>query len=126
MKTIHLKRIYDLPEPSDGVRILVDRLWPRSITRYDARIDFWMKDVAPSLELRRWFRHDQNRWAEFRRRYLAELRSNEAVTKLQYMACLSSVSLLYGAPDPRHNNAAVLASFLKTHHRWHAQSSGVA
>lgn len=113
MKTIQLKRIYDPADPGDGMRVLVDRLWPRGITRYDAQIDIWMKEVAPSLELRRWFRHDPGRWTDFKRRYIAELESNDATLQLQTLACQCPVSLLFGARDIEHNNAVVLASFLK-------------
>src|SRR6516165_3730777 len=76
---LRLKRVYELPAPDDGVRILIDRLWPRGLSKEKAAVDHWMKDVAPSAKLRKWFGHDPDRWPEFRRRYLAELRQSGAL-----------------------------------------------
>jgi uncharacterized protein YeaO (DUF488 family) len=110
---IKIKRIYEPPADSDGIRILVDRIWPRGISRYDAHIEFWEKDVAPTTELRKWFGHKPERWAEFRRRYRAELKHNPAVEALRKFARRRLVSLLYAAHDQEHNHALVLAAFLR-------------
>jgi len=100
------KRVYDPPSPEDGRRVLVDRLWPRGLSRTKARIDEWAKDLAPSDQLRRWFHHAPRRWAEFRKRYLEELRGQElALKELARKAARERVTLVYGARDPVHNNA---------------------
>jgi uncharacterized protein YeaO (DUF488 family) len=113
MTDIRIKRIYEPPARSDGKRILVDRIWPRGMTREDAHIDAWIKEVAPSHALRRWFGHDPEKWPEFRARYLAELRQNPAVAELRAaMAGKKSVTLLFAAKDSLHNNAIVLRDFL--------------
>jgi uncharacterized protein YeaO (DUF488 family) len=109
-----LKRIYEPPSPTDGRRILVDRLWPRGVSKAKAHLDAWMKDVAPTTELRRWFDHRPERWSEFRRCYLDELASNAAVPALAQMAAAGSVTLLYAARDTTHNEAAVLAEYVST------------
>lgn len=103
-----LKRIYELPEASDGKRVLVDRLWPRGITRAQAQIDLWMKDLAPSAELRKWFAHDPAKWPEFQVRYRAELERNPALTALAALARTTRVTLVYASRDEMHNNAIVL------------------
>jgi uncharacterized protein YeaO (DUF488 family) len=109
LKKIHIKRIYEPPTASDGKRILVDRLWPRGV----ARIDAWIKDVAPSDALRRWYSHDAEKWPEFRARYIAELKHNPAVVELQEMAAKSkTLTLLFAAKDNLRNNATVLQEFL--------------
>lgn len=114
MKTIHVKRIYEPPEASDGIRILVDRLWPRGLSREASRIDDWLKDVAPTDALRRWFAHDVRKWPQFRSRYLAELKDNPAAARLKQMALKAAViTLLYAARDETHNNAIVLRQFLE-------------
>lgn len=114
MKTIHVKRIYEPPEASDGIRILVDRLWPRGLSREASRIDDWLKDVAPTDPLRRWFAHDVRKWPQFRSRYLAELKDNPAADRLKQMALKAAViTLLYAARDEMHNNAIVLRQFLE-------------
>src|SRR4029453_11091798 len=113
MIDVRVKRIYEPSAASDGKRILVDRLWPRGIKREEARIDIWLKEVAPSDALRRWFAHDPGRWPEFRARYIAELRHNSAVSELQPIAAKNTtVTLLYAAKDKLRNNAAVLRDFL--------------
>lgn len=113
MKKIQIKRIYEPPAASDGIRILVDRLWPRGVAGDEARIDAWIKDVAPSDALRRWYSHEPEKWPEFRARYIAELRHNPAVVELQEMAAKSkTLTLLFAAKDNLRNNAAVLHEFL--------------
>ena len=115
MTEIRIKRIYDPPARSDGERMLVDRLWPRGIKRDDADLDAWLKDVAPSDALRRWFGHDPQKWTEFKRRYIVELRHNPAAAELRKaVAASKSVTLLFAAKDNLHNNAAVLRDFLRS------------
>ncbi len=110
---MQLKRVYDKAEIRDGTRILVDRLWPRGIRRSTATIDLWMKDVAPSKELRKWYLHEPSRWPEFRKRYLMELRENRAFLKLIDIALTTDpLTLLYSSRDTKRNNAVVLFSLL--------------
>jgi uncharacterized protein YeaO (DUF488 family) len=110
---IKTKRVYEAPAKEDGTRFLVDRLWPRGLSKTEARVDQWLKDVAPSNELRRWFAHDPARWTEFRRRYLAELKGKaESVALIKEAAKKGSVTLLYGARDTKHNNAVVLRELI--------------
>ena len=111
MKSIALKRAYEPPSPQDGTRILVDRLWPRGLSKAKARLDGWSKDVAPSSRLRQWFNHRPERFQEFARRYRAELKGNPALAELR--AVKGKVTLVYGARDPEINHAAVLAKVLK-------------
>ena len=112
--TIQIKRAYAAPEKSDGFRILVDRLWPRGLTKEKAKVDLWLKDVAPSTELRKWFAHDPERWSEFRSRYLDELKSNsEPLAQLKEKSAHGPVTLLYAARDEEHNEAVVLKNLLK-------------
>lgn len=112
--TIAIKRAYDPPEHQDGARILVDRLWPRGVSKEALKADIWLKEVGPSDELRKWFSHDVARWHEFERRYLAELRENPAAWKqILDRAEHEKVTLLYAAKDTQHNNAVVLSTFLK-------------
>jgi len=107
--TIKLKRVYELPDTKDGERVLVDRLWPRGLTKEKARVDLWLKEIAPSTELRRWFGHDPAKWTEFKRRYRAELKGNkEQVARLKDEMEKGPVTLLYGARDEEHNEAVVL------------------
>jgi len=122
--TIKIKRIYEPPADSDGIRILVDRLWPQGISRYDAKIGFWEKDTAPSTELRKWFGHKPERWQEFRRRYRAELKHNPVANELRKFARRRLVTLLYGARDQEHNHALVLAAFLRQYSRVGASHHG--
>jgi uncharacterized protein YeaO (DUF488 family) len=113
MKAINIKRVYDSPAASDGKRVLVDRLWPRGLAREEARIDVWMKEIAPSAELRRWYGHDVEKWPQFRTRYLDELSQNPAAEELKGLATKSkTLTLLFAAKDGVHNNAAVLREFL--------------
>jgi len=110
---IFLKRAYDAPEAKDGTRVLVDRLWPRGLRKDKAEIDVWLKEIAPSAELRRWFHHDPERWAEFQRRYRNELLSRtDAIDELRRLAGRGPVTLLFSAKDVDHNNAVVLQSVL--------------
>jgi uncharacterized protein YeaO (DUF488 family) len=109
---IKLKRAYEKPAKDDGERILVERLWPRGLTRLRAKIDLWLKDVAPSTELRRWFGHDPNKWDEFRRRYKKELKKNNDLIKLlKRKAKAGTITLTYAARDEAH--ALVLKRFLQ-------------
>jgi uncharacterized protein YeaO (DUF488 family) len=112
---IRIKRVYEEPDASDGKRILVDRLWPRGLTKEKARVDRWLKDVAPSTELRKWFAHDPAKWAEFRTRYLEELKKDkEQLSLLRQVAAKGTVTLVYGARDQQHNEAVVLQRLLTT------------
>jgi uncharacterized protein YeaO (DUF488 family) len=106
---IKIKRTYDPPSSDDGKRILVDRLWPRGIKKEDARIDEWMKDIAPSDELREWFSHDPSKWQEFKKRYRNELKDkSELIENLRKQAKKGNVTLLFSAKYIEHNNAVVL------------------
>jgi uncharacterized protein YeaO (DUF488 family) len=111
--TFQIKRIYESAQPSDGTRILVDRLWPRGVKKTDAHLDAWMKDVAPSPALRLWFGHKPERFAEFRVRYEKEMAGNAAVDELRKIGRGKLVTLLYAARDPEVNHAAVLRSILR-------------
>lgn len=111
---IKLKRAYDEPSKEDGFRFLVERLWPRGLTRERLDLDLWLKDVAPSPELRKWFSHDIQKWEEFRRRYLAELeKKSEVVDALREKDREGTVTLVYAAKDEQHNSAVVLKAFLE-------------
>jgi uncharacterized protein YeaO (DUF488 family) len=111
---LKIKRVYLAASPFDGRRVLVDRLWPRGIPRDRARVDEWMPEIAPSTPLRRWFAHDPARWAEFRRRYRAELRgSPQALQALRERLRAEPVTLLYAARDVRYNHAVVLRELLQ-------------
>ncbi|HTT96608.1 MAG TPA: DUF488 domain-containing protein [Rhizomicrobium sp.] len=107
-----IKRVYEPPAKADGMRVLVDKLWPRGLKKTDARLDLWMKDVAPSTELRKWFGHAPEKFAEFKRRYKKEL-SKDALNELRELGKGKIVTLLYGAKDPEMNQAAVLLALLK-------------
>ena len=110
---INIKRIYDAPVPADGRRVLVDRLWPRGVSKDKARIDEWLKEVAPSDELRKWFGHDPEKWEEFRRRYREELKDHEGLlAQLRSEVRKGAVTLLFAAKDAEHNNAVVLKELL--------------
>lgn len=116
---ISLKRAYDQPEPGDGTRILVDRLWPRGVSKEEAHLDAWLKEVAPSNELRKWFGHDPEKFAEFRRRYEVELSTEEgrqAFAKLRDLSKQGPVTLVFAARDTQHNNAVVLRDMLEHKH----------
>jgi len=110
---IQLKRAYAPPAPDDGVRVLVDRLWPRGLSKSAAAVDHWLKELAPSTELRRWFAHDPARWEEFRRRYKAELaQAPDRLDELRVLARGRRVTLLFAAKDEAHNDAVVLRDVL--------------
>jgi uncharacterized protein YeaO (DUF488 family) len=110
---IKIKRVYEQPEEEDGTRILVDRLWPRGLTKEKARVDLWLKEIAPSTELRKWFAHDPEKWTEFQTRYKAELKKNaEQLTLLKKEIAKGPATLLYGARDQQHNEATVLQQLL--------------
>jgi uncharacterized protein YeaO (DUF488 family) len=110
---IQLKRVYETPSREDGLRVLVDRLWPRGLTRERAAVDLWPKDVAPTPELRKWFGHDPARWEQFQERYRRELRGRkDAVRVLKEKAKEGTVTLVYAARDEDHNGALALIRFL--------------
>lgn len=110
--SVMLKRVYDLPAKSDGKRVLVDRLWPRGLSKARAKIDFWLKEVAPTTELRQWFGHDPEKWSGFEKRYRAELKSNPAMTELRALSRQGNITLVYAARDQAHNEAVVLKEIL--------------
>jgi uncharacterized protein YeaO (DUF488 family) len=111
---IRLKRAYEPPAKDDGVRLLVERLWPRGLTKEKAKVDEWFKDVAPSPELRKWYSHDPGKWAAFRKRYLDELRGNpEAVGRLRVRVKDGPVTFVYAAKDELRNSALLLKEFLE-------------
>jgi uncharacterized protein YeaO (DUF488 family) len=113
--SVALKRAYDEPAASDGTRVLVERLWPRGLSKERAHIDLWLKDVAPSTELRQWFHHDPQKFPEFRRRYETELKSEtaqEALTKLREIAKQGQLTLVFAAHDAEYSNAVVLHDLL--------------
>ena len=112
---VHIKRAYDEAEPQDGTRVLIDRLWPRGVSKEKAKIDLWLKDVAPSAELRTWYGHDPAKYDEFRRRYLEELArepGKSGVAKLRELAAHGPVTLVFAAHDTAHANATVLQALL--------------
>jgi uncharacterized protein YeaO (DUF488 family) len=113
---IQIKRVYDERESTDGMRVLVERLWPRGIRKDDLPLDEWLKEVAPSDGLRRWFAHDPAKWEEFRRRYFTELDAKPEVWQsLRETARRGAVTLLYSARDTEHNNARALKEYLEQH-----------
>lgn len=110
---IRLKRVYDAHEPGDGSRILVERLWPRGLSKKEAKIDLWLKELAPSTELRRWFGHDPGRWEQFQQRYWSELENaSEAVQEIRKLARQGTLTFLYAAHDQDHNSARALREFM--------------
>lgn len=112
--TLKLKRIYDDPAPTDGFRVLVDRLWPRGVSKEDAQLDLWLGGIAPSPGLRKWFNHDPARWDEFLDRYFAELDEQpEVITELFQKATAGQITLLFAARDECHNHAAALKLYLE-------------
>lgn len=111
---IRLKRVYEKPAKADGHRVLVDRLWPRGLTKQKARIDEWLKEIAPSAKLRKWFGHDPARWKEFKKRYAAELGAQRnQVEQLARESKKRTVTLLFGAKDTEHNNAVALKEYIE-------------
>lgn len=116
MGKILVKRVYEPAAKSDGLRVLVDRLWPRGLSKCDAKLNLWLPDVGPSTALRQWFNHDPARWPEFCRRYQAELKGKKALlATISEQAKTRSVTLLYSAKDERHNQAVALRNFLLQH-----------
>lgn len=114
---VQVKRAYEPPSREDGVRVLVDRLWPRGLSKAAAAVDLWLKDIAPSVTLRRWFNHDPSRWHEFTRRYAEELdKKAPAVSALLGAIRCGKVTLLFGARDQHHNNATALKTYLNRRH----------
>jgi uncharacterized protein YeaO (DUF488 family) len=116
--TIKLKRAYEKPGELDGTRILVDRLWPRGLTKVKAAIDLWLKEIAPSTGLRKWFAHDPKKWTSFRTRYRTELKEHpEQLSLIRRKAREGAVTLIYGARDEEHNEAVVLKEVLEMRSR---------
>ena len=111
---IKIKRVYEQPDKKDGERVLVDRLWPRGLTKAKAHVDLWLKEIAPSTELRKWFDHDPKKWQRFRGRYETEIRRKEDLIKvLEQKAREGTITLIYAARDEKHNEALVLKQFLE-------------
>jgi len=109
-----IKRVYETPNGSDGKRVLVDRFWPRGLTKEKAKIDLWLKYIAPSNELRKWFGHDPLKWEEFKRRYTKEIKNNQKVfEELESIVKKGKVTILYSAKDEDHNNAVVVKELLE-------------
>jgi uncharacterized protein YeaO (DUF488 family) len=108
-----VKRVYDPPSPEDGLRVLLDRLWPRGLFKEKAQVDWWAKELAPSDGLRRWFGHDPEKYPEFVRRYQEELKENPALARLKALGEEGTVTLLHGAKERRYNNAQVLLAILE-------------
>jgi uncharacterized protein YeaO (DUF488 family) len=115
--TIQLKRAYEPAQPSDGMRILVERLWPHGLSKEKAHIDLWLKEIAPSTELRKWYNHQLERWPEFQQKYAEELKANpEQVSQLKKHCSGKKVTFIYAAHDEAHNSAVVLKQFLEGKH----------
>ena len=112
--SIKIKRVYDKPAKSDGYRVLIDRIWPRGLTKGDARIDEWLKQIAPSTGLRKWFKHDPAKWEQFKKKYAAELKEHrEELEKLKRESRTRTVTLVFGAKDIAHSNATALKEYLE-------------
>jgi uncharacterized protein YeaO (DUF488 family) len=113
MMKIRLKRVYEKPDPQDGTRILVDRLWPRGLSKAEANVDVWIKGIAPSTELRKWYAHERDKWPEFKERYFRELsRNQEAVQRLLELVAGGPVTLLFSTKEAELNNAVALKEYL--------------
>ncbi|NCU29729.1 DUF488 domain-containing protein [Candidatus Saccharibacteria bacterium] len=111
---INIKRVYEAPSSSDGKRVLVDRLWPRGLTKDKAKVDLWLKDISPSTQLRKWFNHDLAKWPEFQEKFREELDANpEPVEQLRQLAKDHKLTMVYGAKDKEHNDAVVILGYLK-------------
>ena len=111
---VRIKRVYEQPEPADGTRILIDRLWPRGLTKEKASVDMWLKAIAPTTELRQWFGHDPQKWPEFQKHYSHELEANkEAVDTLRTQLKQRPMTLVYSAKDEQYNDAVVLKAYLE-------------
>ncbi len=118
MPNIELKRIYEEPKKSDGFRILVDKLWPRGVKKNDANIDLWLKEIAPSDSLRKWFNHEDQKWVEFQKRYAKELEDkHELIDSIKEKAKQQKVTLLFASKETEHNNAVALLNMIL--HRTH-------
>ena len=115
MVRVKLKRVYEAPDVHDGLRILVDRLWPRGLSKVKAKVDVWLKDIAPTTLLRKWFAHDPNKWRDFQKKYAVELKSHkDTITLLKHLIKeKKNVTLLYAAHDEEYNNAVALQKILK-------------
>ena len=109
---LNIKRVYDAADATDGKRILVDRLWPRGLTKEKAKVDLWLKEIAPSSGLRKWFGHDPEKWAEFKKRYRKELQENKETVSILKEQLKGTVTLVYGAKDELHNDAVLLKEYL--------------
>ncbi len=110
---IKLKRVYEKPENEDGIRVLVERLWPRGVTKQKARVEHWLKEIAPTHQLRKWYKHDIEKWPEFKERYKAELQEKpELIDKLTSLEEKNTLTLVYSARDAEHNSALVLKEVL--------------
>jgi uncharacterized protein YeaO (DUF488 family) len=111
---IEIKRIYDPAAAEDGIRILVDRLWPRGLSKSDAKVDLWLKEIAPSHELRKWYAHDPGKWVEFKQKYFKELdEKKELVNLILEKVTQGNLTLLFGAKEKRYNNAVALKEYMK-------------
>ena len=111
---IHLKRAYEATSPNDGLRVLVERLWPRGVSKQKAKIDLWLKDLAPTTELRKWYNHEPDKWPEFSKRYRAELKGRgDDLTLLKFVSQERPVTFVYAASDEERNSAVVLKEFLE-------------
>jgi len=111
---IKIKRIYDAPTPDDGIRILVDRLWPRGVSKEKAKVDLWLREIAPSNELRKWYGHDPKKWAEFRKRYFSNLDTKrELVNQIVQKTKEGDVTLLYSSKEEKINNAVALKEYIE-------------
>jgi uncharacterized protein YeaO (DUF488 family) len=110
---IQLKRVYEKPESDDGIRILVERLWPRGLSKEKAEVDIWLKDAAPSNELRKWFGHDPEKWVEFKKHYFDELEKNEQVLKDTFDQHKEKVTFIYASKEEEFNNAVALKEYLE-------------
>jgi uncharacterized protein YeaO (DUF488 family) len=114
MYHVNIKRVYEEPKKSDGKRILVDRLWPRGLRKAEVKVDLWLKEIAPSTALRKWFSHEPSKWEEFKKRYSVELEKKyEQISLLEREVSEGKVTLVYGAKDQEHNGAVVLREFLE-------------
>jgi uncharacterized protein YeaO (DUF488 family) len=113
--TIFLKRVYEKPAVEDGKRILVERLWPRGLKKEDAKVDEWLKDIAPSSGLRKWYSHDPSKWNEFKKRYWSEIDNNkDVIGKLREEAAIHKVTFLFGSKEEKLNSAVVLKEYIET------------
>lgn len=122
---ISIKRVYEKHDLKDGTRVLIDRLWPRGLSKEDARVDVWLKSLAPSHDLRKWYQHDSQKWFEFKKRYFAELNVNSAAVDVlvEYIK-RGSVTLLYSAKDLQYNNAVALKEYIRIYRNSSCTSGG--